>query len=151
MILFKLILVFHLFSNTQILNICYIPCTYMYMVQVHDLWGILSYKFSTLTYEQDENIYHDVSCSHNFSRGGGANKTLTFTIKVLARNTKVLLKMLCNSETDRGSKTSQILYLSLFLFCISVQLTSCVSDTSYNATTTMLTNNTSNNSVGDDL
>ncbi|XP_043527358.1 uncharacterized protein LOC122537822 [Frieseomelitta varia] len=58
--------------------------------------------------------------------------------------------MLCNSETDRDSKTFQILYLTLFLFCTFIQLSIAlsVSDTNYNTT---LTNNTSNNSTGDDL
>lgn len=58
--------------------------------------------------------------------------------------------MLCNSETDRDSKTFQILYLTLFLFCTFIQLSiaSFVSDTNYNTT---LTNDTSNNSTGDDL
>lgn len=55
--------------------------------------------------------------------------------------------MLCNSETDRDSKTFQILYLTLFLFCTFIQLSIAlsVSDTNYT------TNNTSNNSIGDDL
>ncbi|KOX78464.1 hypothetical protein WN51_07871 [Melipona quadrifasciata] len=58
--------------------------------------------------------------------------------------------MLCNSETDRDSKTFQILYLTLFLFCtlIHLSIASFVSDTNYNTT---LTNDTSNNSTGDDL
>ncbi|OAD59587.1 hypothetical protein WN48_08695 [Eufriesea mexicana] len=60
--------------------------------------------------------------------------------------------MLCNRETDRDTRTSWVLYLTLFLFYISVQLsiTSSVPDTKYN-TTAMLINNTLNNSDGDNL
>ncbi|KOC61493.1 hypothetical protein WH47_05097 [Habropoda laboriosa] len=61
--------------------------------------------------------------------------------------------MLCNSETDRSFQTSQVLYLTLLIFYLSVQLsiTSTVPNTYYNTTDTMLATNITNNSVGDDL
>ena len=43
------------------------------MIQVHHSQGVLSHKFSTPIYEQDENIYNDISYSHKLRRGSGAN------------------------------------------------------------------------------
>ncbi|CAK9802537.1 hypothetical protein ANTPLA_LOCUS3211 [Anthophora plagiata] len=61
--------------------------------------------------------------------------------------------MLCNSETNRNFQASQVLYLTLLVLYLSVQLsiTSSVSNTDYSTTDTMLTNNITNDSTGDDL
>ncbi|CAL7944129.1 unnamed protein product [Xylocopa violacea] len=61
--------------------------------------------------------------------------------------------MLCSSETSQNIKIYHVLYLILFLFYMSVQLssTSSIDNENYNQTAAMLMNNATHDSVDNNL
>lgn len=91
--------------------------------------------------------------SISLKRGNGANEAAPSAIKVAIWKWEVLLEMLCNSEMKQDFKASRVIYSILILFYISVQLsvTLPVSNMDYSTTTTMLINNSTNNSFDDNL